>query len=528
MPGPLELVNIMFACIYFEEDKSISVVGKENKELKVDGEFESKSKCTMQWKVRGTREMKTYHGTIIKTNSNKDQLTGFGNAAVKEIVNKNPEKSYEETIQCLLDYGSNYSNKASTKRERKVTVIMKESVEQTENLSPRKKKKEMEKKTEKKETEKKNVNKAERNGKSNATDKNKVSENSSILEYHKSDLGFQFEDRATVVEESEIDLSTTGQKVLEASNIIQNKDVEMDFTMSRPNRIPGTTDSEVHQRHQCYENVPLTYHELKAPSDINKNEDLTSNNHGNSGSSKVTDLDMNTCDTLERFEENENVLDALQSISEFVNETSEAVAAHSNSMSDQIVSTTNISTSKTSQISHSVSERRTSPRKTPTKMMMTTTPLVKQSTVPVTTLKSSSPHCSPFNKESSEAVKCVKLLENHDHMVKAEELRRITARAKKEKIPGYYVVIKLMPLLFTTEEMANSRGQGIKPAKQGDTRPPLDINKIQTIKAYSEAYCKKHHLKPATESGMNDAVTEAIAYSRKKIKKQMQIETPTK
>lgn len=67
-------------------------------------------------------------------------------------------------------------------------------------------------------------------------------------------------------------------------------------------------------------------------------------------------------------------------------------------------------------------------------------------------------------------------------MVKAEELRRITARAKKEKIPGYYVVIKLMPLLFTTEEMANSRGQGIKPAKQGDTRPPLDINKIQTIK----------------------------------------------
>ena len=54
-------------------------------------------------------------------------------------------------------------------------------------------------------------------------------------------------------------------------------------------------------------NVPLTYHELKAPSDINKNEDLTSNNHGNSGSSKLTDLDMNTSDTLERFEENEDV-----------------------------------------------------------------------------------------------------------------------------------------------------------------------------------------------------------------------------
>ncbi|XP_076072055.1 uncharacterized protein LOC143043760 [Mytilus galloprovincialis] len=234
----------------------------------------------------------------------------------------------------MLDYGSNYSNKASTKRERKVTAIMKESFEQTENLSPRKKK--WRKKQRKKKRRKKNVNKAVRHGKTNATDKNKVSENSLILEYHKSDLGFQFEDRDTVVEESEIDLSTTGQKVLEASNIIENKDVEMDFIMSRPNRIPvppkevldffmalnkpdvkrfitrlcnhfeGTTDSEVHQRHQCYENVPLTYHELKAPSDINKNEDLTSNNHGNSGSSKLTDLDMNTSETLERFEENEN------------------------------------------------------------------------------------------------------------------------------------------------------------------------------------------------------------------------------
>ncbi|VDI23959.1 Hypothetical predicted protein, partial [Mytilus galloprovincialis] len=194
------------------------------------------------------------------------------------------------------------------------------------------------------------------------------------------------------------------KEVLDFFMALNKPDVKR-FITHLCNHFEGTTDSEVHQRHQCYENVPLTYHELKAPSDINKNEDLTSNNHGNSGSSKLTDLDMNTSDTLERFEENENVLDALQSISEFVNETSEAVAAHSNSMSDQIVSTTNISTSKTSQISHSVSERRTSPRKTFTKMMMTTTPLVKQSTVPVTTLKSSSPHCSPFNKESSEAVK---------------------------------------------------------------------------------------------------------------------------
>lgn len=54
----------MFACIYFEEDYSVSVVGKENTDLKVEGSFEVKSRVEMVWKVGTERE--TFHGPIIK------------------------------------------------------------------------------------------------------------------------------------------------------------------------------------------------------------------------------------------------------------------------------------------------------------------------------------------------------------------------------------------------------------------------------------------------------------------------------
>ncbi|CAC5400235.1 unnamed protein product [Mytilus coruscus] len=75
--------------LQIEEDKSISVIGKENKELKVDGEFESKSKCPMQWKVWGTREKKTYHGTIIRTN-NENESTEINTQIKKRLISMCP------------------------------------------------------------------------------------------------------------------------------------------------------------------------------------------------------------------------------------------------------------------------------------------------------------------------------------------------------------------------------------------------------------------------------------------------------
>ena len=68
------------------------------------------------------------------------------------------------------------------------------------------------------------------------------------------------------------------------------------------------------------------------------------------------------------------------------------------------------------------------------------------------------------------------------YLVNSDKLRRITMKAKGEKRPGYHLVLKLMPLLFGT---ANSRGQGIRPAKNNDVRPLLDANKIKAIKGMS-------------------------------------------
>ncbi|VDI38442.1 Hypothetical predicted protein, partial [Mytilus galloprovincialis] len=76
----------------------------------------------------------------------------------------------------------------------------------------------------------------------------------------------------------------------------------------------------------------------------------------------------------------------------------------------------------------------------------------------------------------------VKLVESASFTVKSEVLRNITNKAKREKNPGYFLVIKLMPMVFRTEEMANSRGQGLRPAKTGDIRLPLDVDKIKTVK----------------------------------------------
>lgn len=57
----------MFACIFFNEDASLSVVGKNNKSLKLlSDDWEPRGKVEMYWpgKVAGQRSL--YHGTIIK------------------------------------------------------------------------------------------------------------------------------------------------------------------------------------------------------------------------------------------------------------------------------------------------------------------------------------------------------------------------------------------------------------------------------------------------------------------------------
>jgi len=50
----------MFACIYFVEDASLSVVGANDKNLEKLGDFGPREEVRMKW------GKKTYHGTIVK------------------------------------------------------------------------------------------------------------------------------------------------------------------------------------------------------------------------------------------------------------------------------------------------------------------------------------------------------------------------------------------------------------------------------------------------------------------------------
>ena len=53
--------------------------------------------------------------------------------------------------------------------------------------------------------------------------------------------------------------------------------------------------------------------------------------------------------------------------------------------------------------------------------------------------------------------------------------------AKKSAKPAYMLTMKLMPGLFSTEEMMPSRGHGLV-GKKGVLRPVLSKEKISTLK----------------------------------------------
>lgn len=76
----------------------------------------------------------------------------------------------------------------------------------------------------------------------------------------------------------------------------------------------------------------------------------------------------------------------------------------------------------------------------------------------------------------------VKLLESSSIEVDKANLKKASSLAKKHNNPGYALCLKLIPLLFTYEELALSRGQGLTKAKHGDLRPCLNKEKVQVMK----------------------------------------------
>ncbi|XP_053406234.1 uncharacterized protein LOC123523254 isoform X2 [Mercenaria mercenaria] len=115
----------------------------------------------------------------------------------------------------------------------------------------------------------------------------------------------------------------------------------------------------------------------------------------------------------------------------------------------------------------------------------------------------------------------VKLLDSSSILVSRNAKRKILAAAKKKNgKEGYIAMYKLCGEIFSSKEMAESRGLGIgKSSKAVDERPPLNPHKIKDLKDFVTAWCKANKLPEPTDSQLNSACTERIGYARKQEKK---------
>ena len=75
----------------------------------------------------------------------------------------------------------------------------------------------------------------------------------------------------------------------------------------------------------------------------------------------------------------------------------------------------------------------------------------------------------------------IKLLGDQPVKIQRDVFTSAVRLAKKSAKPAYTLTMKLMPGLFSTEEMAQPRGQGLV-GKKGDMRPVLSKEKISTLK----------------------------------------------
>ncbi|XP_071124583.1 uncharacterized protein [Mytilus edulis] len=109
-----------------------------------------------------------------------------------------------------------------------------------------------------------------------------------------------------------------------------------------------------------------------------------------------------------------------------------------------------------------------------------------------------------------------------DVKIKPDKLSSAISATRKSNKPGYALCYNLIAGVFGSQELANSRGQGLTKAKEGDIRPVLDKNKCTAIKEYTLRWCKKNQKILPTEAERNNSFTEQVSHCRKRIKKQMQ------
>ncbi|XP_045181309.2 uncharacterized protein LOC123540387 [Mercenaria mercenaria] len=159
-----------------------------------------------------------------------------------------------------------------------------------------------------------------------------------------------------------------------------------------------------------------------------------------------------------------------------------------------------------------LSPSRTSPRK-----KTACTPNVRSS--PMNPVRS-----SPL-AESSQSSDMVKLVTNKELSISVDRqgLRRACQEATiKKDNAGYILMYKMLDLVFSLEELAESRGLGIgKPRPGEEHKPVLDAGKIAVLKEYVHFWTKKNLATTFSEKRLNKAITERSHYARNQVKRQL-------
>ncbi|XP_062570672.1 uncharacterized protein LOC134232703 [Saccostrea cucullata] len=127
----------MFGCVFFHEDTSLSVVGEKSKRLELLGSFQEGEKVNMKW------GKDIFSGVIVYVHENQDLLEAEAVKAEKKVL-RGKNLSAEESVEQLITFfkkAENENQKKDGKRERIPTERAKESHEQDNEMSPKKKKK---------------------------------------------------------------------------------------------------------------------------------------------------------------------------------------------------------------------------------------------------------------------------------------------------------------------------------------------------------------------------------------------------
>lgn len=595
---------MMFACIFFYEDKSLSVVGEKSKKLELMESFKEGGKVKMNWGKVGM-----FSGCIVKVHENEELLNIEAIKAEKKILRGKEFRNNEERVEALLNYFKKATEKPAAlkkdgKRERTTTERAKESKEQDLEMSPKKRKK-IQKENEKEEKnhegsestsegKKKEPSKEGKKRKNEKEDMKKISEmnpkekekkekraesNVELLaakEILASPLCSQFDDIS--VDSRSPAVSVNGDTPLTSTWALCNPDLQnhrqMDIpvTNDRPSDAPifevppadviclfelmlkpnvqkymkaiveqakeqsGQTVSNYQMADKPYtcntlpQELPtLTsqtsgwtpYSNYTQPTPWSNHVTYTPEQTSNMPldapalTLKTPTKQISTCHT--QFQHFTPLQDAtLMSNRQSFLPTNNIPPQNTNTQS---LENTNIPSLQIQSVSlqNTVTQplQNTTMASPPSTTSFTT--MSPQTTLPATPRRSPRKHCT--TPEAADG-HMTKLLASYSLSVRREALRKAKEAAKKGNPSkmGFTMTAKLLPAIFTWEELASSRGQGLK-SKEGDTRPVLDVSKMTILKEYVAVWCQQNGGQGSyAEKDVNDAVTEQVSYARKKMK----------